>query len=346
MKKRSLVLVAGILILSLVFTGCAAQTTTPVDTSSTAVTAAPVAQDSTETASTETSSKMYKVAVINADISTPVFAFMEKMFALHAPENNIEVVQFDGRGDTATQVQQLLDCITQGFDGVIIDPVDPAGVVPACKKVMEAGIPLATFSSDLPKENEADRTFCVTADDYQAGVIAAQSFMEHFPDGTSIVEVGGMAGYDAQIKRHNGFRDTIEGSNINVLDFQTCPTAWDANEAMDQMQNFIVKYGDQIQGIYCHWDGGLTGCFKALEAANMDATALFTLGIDGNQDGFQNVGSGLQDISLMQNFDTMTNACLALMAQAIQGQTVPSTTMPPWDIVTSETINTFTAPEW
>lgn len=350
MKKRLLVLVVGILIVSLAFAGCA-QNPTPAATDAPAVTDAPAAteattQSDTESPSADASGKTYKVAVCNADISTPVFAFMEKMFALHAPEHNIEVTQFDGKGDTAIQVQQLQDCITQGFDGIIIDPVDPAGVVPACKKVMEAGIPLATFSSDLPKENEADRTFCVTADDYQAGVIAGQKFMEAFPDGASIVEVGGMAGYDAQIKRHNGFRDTIEGSNINVLDFQTCPTGWDANEAMDQMQNFIVKYGDQIQGVYCHWDGGLTGCFQALNAANMDAAALYTLGIDGNQDGFKNVGSGIQDISLMQNFDKMTNECMALMVKVLEGETVPSSTMPPWDLVTSDTIDSFTAPEW
>ena len=112
------------------------------------------------------------------------------------------------------------------------------------------------------------------------------------------------------------------------------------------MQNFIVKYGDKIQGVYCHWDGGLTGCFQALKAANMDGASLFTLGIDGNQDGFENVGSGLQDISLMQNFDTMTNVALQLMVKVLQGEEVPSTTMPAWDIVTADTIANFTAPEW
>jgi ABC-type sugar transport system substrate-binding protein len=349
MKKRFLILAVSIIcVVSLVFTGCAQQASPSNDTTKAPETteAAETTEGDADQTSASGSDKMYNVAVCNADIATPVFAFMEKMFALNAPGNNMTVTQFDGKGNTATQAQQLEDCITQGFDAIILDPVDPAGLVPACKKVMAAGIPLATFSSDLPAENEADRTFCVTADDYQAGVIAAQEFMKAFPDGASIVEVGGMAGYDAQIKRHNGFRDTIEGSNITVLDFQTCPTGWDANEAMDMMQNFIVKYGDEIEGIYCHWDGGLTGCFQALNAAKMDPVPLFTLGIDGNQDGFKNVGEGLQDISLMQNFELMTNVCQQLMVEVLEGGTVESSTMPPWGIVTSESIDTFTAPEW
>jgi len=353
MKKGLLYLVIGVLVVSLAFAGCG-QSAKPAATDTQAETNV---QETTKAATEETtqaqnssgsdaSGKTYRIGIVHADISTPVFAYMEKMFAYHAPSHNVEVIQFDGKGDTATQVQQLQDCITQGFDGVILDPVDPAGVVPACKKIMEAGIPLATFSSDLPKENEADRTFCVTADDYQAGVIAGQEFLEAFPNGGSIVEVGGFAGYDAQIKRHNGFRDTIEGSNLVVLDFQTCPTGWDANEAMDQMQNFIVKYGDKIQGVYCHWDGGLTGCFQAMKAANMDPIPLYTLGIDGNQDGFNNVRSGLQDISLMQNFDLMTNVCLELMVKVLNGETVPSSTMPPWELITLETIDNYNAPEW
>lgn len=352
MKKKVISLITVGVMLVALLAGCATgtSTTTAATTAAAATTtaaAATTAAGATTAAAATTagSGKIWNVAVCNADISTPVFAFMEKMFASHAAENNMKVTQFDGKGDTATQVQQVESAIAQGFDAIILDPVDPNGLAPACKKAIAAGIPIATFSSDLPAANEADRTFCVTADDYQAGVIAGEAFMKQFPDGATIVEVGGMAGYDAAIKRHDGFRKTIEGSNIKVLDYQTC-TAWDANQAMNIMQDFIVKYGDQIQGVYCHWDGGLTGCVTAMTAAKIDATKIFSVAVDGNKDGFKNVTEGVQALSIMQNFDKMTNICEQNLVKVLNGEKVDSTTMPAWDFVTKDTISTLTAPEW
>ena len=357
MKKAIVTLALVMLCCMLVFTACASQTPAPSQSAAESSAAAPSsaaassaaapssAAASSAAASSAPAAKTYKVAFCGPDAATPSVAFMYKMFVKHAPEFNMEVTFFDGKADPATQAQEIKDCITQGYDSIIIAPNDPNGVVPAVMEAKNAKIAVSLFASDLPAESQQYRDFYVGADDEAGGVAAAQAFMKQFPNGANIVEIGGQSGHGATIKRHDGFTKTIEGSNIKVLASQDC-SKWDANDAMNIMQDFIVKYGDKIQGVFCHWDGGLSGCIKAMTAANMDPTKLFSVGIDGNKDGFNNVKEGTCAVSIMQNFDTMTQSALKLTSQVLQGQKVDSINMAKWDLITKDTINSLTAPEW
>lgn len=54
-----------------------------------------------------------------------------------------------------------------------------------------------------------------------AGEQAAQAIIDAFPDGCNVVEIGGQSGHDAQVKRSDGFKAGLEGSNITVLDSKT-----------------------------------------------------------------------------------------------------------------------------
>jgi len=286
-----------------------------------------------------------KVAFLNQDAANPSCAFMAKMFTQHAPTFNMELTCFDGKSDPQTQANQFNDCISQEYDVIIIAPNDPNSVVPSAMQAQKAGIAVVLFASDLPEEGQAFRNFYVGADDYAGGATAAQSFIDQFPDGANIVEIGGQSGHGATNKRHDGFMSVIEGSNINILDYQDCEQ-WDANDAMDIMQNLIVKHGDAIDGFFCHWDGGLSGCVQALKDAGIDPASKYSIGIDGNRDGFNNVREGVQAVSIMQNFDVLTYTALELTDKLLAGEEVPEINMPQWGIVTAESIDTFTEPEW
>ena len=76
------------------------------------------------------------------------------------------------------------------------------------------------FSSDLPENKQDIRDFFVGVNDNQAGEAAAAAFIEKFPDGANIVEIGGQAGHDAQNKRHDGFNNALVGMDINVIDYK------------------------------------------------------------------------------------------------------------------------------
>jgi len=199
------------------------------------------------------------------------------------------------------------------------------------------------FLSDLAGGSPEYRGFFLGVDDTMAGQTAGQAFVDHFTDGATIVEVGGQAGHDAQIKRHDGFMEAIEGSNITLLDSQNC-SGWVTADAMAIMEDFIVKYGDQIQGVFCHWDNGATGVIEALKNANM--TDVYVVAVDGCRAGYDQVKDGTQAVCIGQSFTNMAIKSLECAKAMLEGGSYEAINFIPLDVVTADNIDTFPYPEW
>ena len=285
----------------------------------------------------------HKVAFLPGAMSNPSQAFAAKMFQKYGPDYGCEVTILDGEGDAAIQAQTVTNAIAQGMDAIFINPNDINAIIPALMEASDAGLIVGMFSSDLPEGAREIRDFFVGVNDNMAGEAAAQAFLNNFPDGATVVEVGGQAGHDAQLKRHDGFNSVIKGSNIEVLDYQATQE-WATDQAMAIMEDFIVKYGDEIQGVFCHWDGGATGIINALANANMEG--VFLVGVDGNSSGFDQVRAGTQSVTIMQNFEAMAKKSLELAQAKLNGEDVEAVNFMPLDIVTLDNIDDFTPPEW
>jgi ABC-type sugar transport system substrate-binding protein len=276
-------------------------------------------------------------------MSNPSQAFSAKMFQQYGADYGFEVTILDGKGDAAVQAQTVTNAIAQGMKAIFINPNDIKAIIPSLMEAKNAGVIVGMFSSDLPKEAQDVRDFFVGVNDNMAGEAAAQAFLNKFPNGATVVEVGGQAGHDAQIKRHDGFNSVIKGSNIKVLDYQATQE-WATDQAMAIMEDFIVKHGDKIQGVFCHWDGGATGIINAL--ANAKMKGVFVVGVDGNSSGFDQVRAGTQSVTIMQNFEAMAKKSMALARAKLNGEKIEPVNFMPLDIVTLENIDTFTPPEW
>ena len=163
------------------------------------------------------------------------------------------------------------------------------------------------------------------------------------PGGATVVEIGGHAGNDAQIRRHDGFRQGIAGSNIVIIDSQNAEN-WITANAMAIAEDFIVRHGDDIKGVFVHWDNGATGVINAMHNAGMDD--VFIVGVDGNRAGFEQVRNGTQSVSVGQSFTNMARQSLANAQTMLEGGTVPEINFIPLDVITLQTIDTFPAPEW
>ncbi|MEG1812821.1 MAG: sugar ABC transporter substrate-binding protein [Clostridia bacterium] len=288
--------------------------------------------------------KTYNVAYIPGDMANESQAFSAKMMQKYGADYGLNVTILDGQGDAQVQAQVVTNAIAQGLDAIFINPNDINGIVPSLMEAKSAGLVVGMFSSDLPQEYTQYRDFFVGVNDNMAGETAGRAFTEHFPDGATIVEIGGQAGHDAQIKRHDGFMSVIKDSKITLLDSQ-CTNTWSTAEAMAIMEDFIVKYGDQIQGVFCHWDNGATGIIEALKAANM-LEGMYLIGVDGCRAGFDQVRAGTQSVTIMQNFETQSQKTLACARALLDGGTVEELNFVPLDTVSLENIDQFEVPEW
>lgn len=273
-------------------------------------------------------------------------AFAQKMFEKHMAEYGFQVDFLDDQGDAAKQADNVQQAAASGYKWIIVNPTDAAGIVTTLKSVKEnyPDVIISTFSADVPDgESEQYRDFFVGINDTDVGKIAAQAFINMFPDGCKMVEIGGQAGHNAQVLRHEGFMEVMKDHpEFEILDCQNCEH-WAADEAQTIAEDMVTKFGDEIEAIYCHWDNGVTGVYNATNAAGLDVPIL---GVDGCRAGFEQVQQGIQCATVMNNFETDAITSMELAQKVLAGESVPSDNYITADIVTIDNINDFTMPEW
>lgn len=282
-----------------------------------------------------------RLVFIPGQLANPSQAFGWKMFQENAADFGFEVFVLDGAGDVQEQTRAINNAVAQGFDVMMVNPNDAVAIVPALQAAREAGVVVGIF---MATGDEGDVDFWVSVDDNEGGRTAAEAIMAAFPDGATGVEIGGQAGHDAAIRRHDGFASGIEGTNITVLDYQN-PQQWDTAQAQAIAEDMVTKYGNQIQFVFCHWDNGATGVISALRAAGMEDVLI--IGVDGNRTGFDQVRSWPNYMSIAQNVETITRISMETANKILDGELTGYTpVVVPFDIINLDTIDNFTPPEW
>ena len=285
----------------------------------------------------------YKAAFVTNAMSNASQAFSWKEFQRLAPEYGFQMRVFAGESEPAVEVAGIEQAIAEKYDAIFICPSNIESIIPAITKAKAAGVIVGMFSSELPPEYQHLRDFFCGSDDFEGAKQAGEFVSKNFPNGAAFVEVGGQAGHDAQIKRNSGFRAGI-APNIRILGSQNCPTGWAPQEAQAIMEDFITRFGTQIQGVWCHWDNGATGVIQALQSAGMKN--VFVIGVDGNKTGYAQVRAGTQALSVGQSFTNMAKQSLANARDIKQGKSITAVNIIPLDMVTKDTINSFPDPEW
>lgn len=284
-----------------------------------------------------------KAVFVISNMANESQAFSAKQFLKYGAEYGFELQTFDAKGDTQAESQIVTNAIAQKAKVIFVNPNDINAIVPSLIKAKKAGVVVGMFSSDLPPANQKYRDFFAGVNDTMAGQQAAQAFIKQFPSGAKIVEIGGQAGHDAQIKRHDGFNGAIKGTKIQVIDYKAC-TQWSTSEALTIMENMIVKHGKEIQGVFVHWDNGATGVIQAAKAANLPG--LFIVGVDGNRAGYVQVKNGDQSVSIAQDFVLMAKTDLGLARDVLAKKKVEPINWVPLAVIDKESVKTFEPPEW
>ena len=285
----------------------------------------------------------YRAAFITQAMSNASQAFSWKEFQRLAPGFGFQMRVFAGENEPAVEVAGIEQAIAEKYDAIFINPSNIESIIPAITRAKAAGVIVGMYSSELPPEYQHLRDFFCGSDDFEGAKQAGEFVTKNFPNGATFVEVGGQAGHDAQIKRYGGFRAGI-AQNIRILGSQNCPTGWNPQEAQAIMEDFITRFGSQIQGVFCHWDNGATGVIQALQSAGM--RNVFVIGVDGNKTGYAQVRAGTQALSVGQSFTNMAKQSLQNARDLKQGKSVSAVNIIPLDMVTKDTINSFPDPEW
>jgi len=153
--------------------------------------------------------------------------------------DNLEVeFRIPSDGTAAEQKRVVDDLLAKGVDGIAISPVDPDNQTQLINETANQVL-VVTQDSDAPKSN---RAFYVGTDNVAAGRKAGELIKEALPQGGKIMLfVGKLDARNAQ-ERYLGIRETLEGSNVQIIDVRTDDT--DRVRAKSNVADTLVRYPD------------------------------------------------------------------------------------------------------
>lgn len=231
-----------------------------------------------------------------------------------AEEMGAELVVYDGDYDPATQISQIETMISDGVDGIILNPQDADACSPCVDKAVEAGIPIVGVNTRV---NNEKLTSYVGSIDVTAGEMEMQKIADLLDGKGKIVIIEGPMGQSAQIERREGIQNILDKyPEIEVLAEKTAN--WSRSEGMTVMENWLQAF-DVIDAVVGENDEMALGAREAIKAAGKDIPAI---GVDGITDALKAVEEGNLLASIFQDGAGQGEKAVEVIMKVIDGENV------------------------
>lgn len=228
---------------------------------------------------------------------------------------DIEMVFKDAQNDSLRQRAHIEEFVSAGVDLIIVSPKEAQPLTEPVAKAVEAGIPVIV----LDRRVLGDQFTCfIGADNRLIGRAAGQWIVEKLGGAGKVVELKGLMTSTPGQDRHTGFREGIEGSNLEVI-FEA-DMKWLEQDARKEMESALARF-DDIDLVYAHNDPGAHGAYLAADAADRADDILF-VGIDAlPHEGVMYVKQGILDATFL--YPTGGGEAIELARKILAGDSVP-----------------------
>lgn len=195
----------------------------------------------------------------------------------YAGKLGIEVIVVDAKNDTATQVSQVQDLITQGIDAFIYIPAGAAAAAVPTRLARAEGIPVINVDRE-PDGAPGDTVI------YGENVVSAYQVCDHIiglADGKGkMAVIHGQKGTTPEVQRFEGCKMAIDENPGVELVAQQWSQQWSPDEGFQIAQNMLQANPD-ISIIFGQADGLAMGAAKAVQGAGL-ADQVIIGGYDGD----------------------------------------------------------------
>lgn len=229
----------------------------------------------------------------------------------------------DANSAVDQQVTGIGNLIAAGVTGMVIDPADSAGIVPALNAAEKAGVKVVLVDVGA---NAGNVYMTVRVDNAAAGAQVAEQIgkllAESGKSGGTVLELQGMLSQEAGRQRSAGFGDYMAKNHPNVKIIKQ-PTDWDARKAADATQTVVSSV--PIDAIYMHSDCALLpGVLSALKQTGRlfpkgDPKHIVLGSIDGSPLALDNIRSKTLDFIVEQPLLTYAKLSAKYLSDAVQG---------------------------
>lgn len=205
----------------------------------------------------------------------------------------------DAREDVVTQQDQVNTMIEQGYDAIIVVPVDTAAMDPITEAVTNAGIPLIYVNRNpYGTDNPPEGVYYVGSQEVVAGELQAEFLIDQMGEEGGVAILMGILSNEGALKRTEGVESVLKNyPNVKLLAKET--GEWQADKGMAITENWLTTYGDNLNAILANNDEMALGAVQALEAAGR--TDVIVTGVDAIPNAKNMVAEGKMSATVLQD---------------------------------------------
>ena len=202
------------------------------------------------------------------------------------------------------------------MDVIVIIARDCGALSEAVERAHSAGIRVISYDRMV---NDANTDMYISFDNRMVGEIMAQSMEEAIPDGGKIFMIQGSATDNNVAMVKEGFEDTLQGSNLQVVYEANCE-GWTAELAVDYVEEALEEYQD-VKGIMCGNDDIASQVIQVL-AENQLAGQVIVVGQDGDLAACQRIVEGTQVMTVYKPVEKQAQAAAVYACQLARGEDI------------------------
>ena len=246
-----------------------------------------------------------KVGVSIANFDDTFLTYMMDGMKAYAKAHaaDVEITFTDAKEDMAKQLDQVENFIVQKKDAIIIVPVDTSATAPMTKNIVGKGIK-AVYVNRNPG-NLPDGAYYVGSEEIVAGRLQMEFLGEKLKGKGNIAILIGKLDNEGALKRTAGNEEVQKAKypNIKILDKQT--GQWQRNEGLTKTEDWLNRFGKDLQAILSNNDDMALGAIQALIAGIPSCGLAFIV-----------INQRL--CLLVVNIQTLTNSCLFVIGTHYQ----------------------------
>lgn len=237
------------------------------------------------------------------------------------------------------QIEQIREMLDMDIDVLIITPVDWESLTDILEQAKEQGTLVVVLDTNVSNSELADCT--ITSDNYQAGVLVGEYFLDSH-EASRIVVMTHEATISGQ-ERVRGFVDTVsENENMEIVDRIECEGQLEI--AMPKLQQAIEE-GVVFDSVFCLNDLAGVGAAAALDKEHM-LGEVDLYGVDASPDSKALIAEGMMEASAAQFPTEIGKKAAEIIYRLLAGETVEKNILIPVKLVTKDNVEQFDIDRW
>ena len=288
-KKFLATLLACVMALALT-TGCGGKTDAP---------AAPAPAGGDSGAGSGSAGGAYKIALIQQHQTNAFQIAVTEAAEAKAAELGVELKILSADQDAATQISQIEQCVSEGYQAILFEPVDPDGLRDAAKNAADAGVVVINIISACTDWEGAGISAVSYGNNVKAGETEMQQVADLLGGKGNIAILTGPSADAGGLQRMEGYETILAKYPDIVQVVSPADCAWDTAQAQATVESWLSAY--DLDAIVCENDGMAVGAGNAAGANS----GIIISGVDGTPDGFEAIKDGRITGTVSQNGGAM-----------------------------------------